>query len=82
MLTEKIVHECIKRLLADTTAPKQQDLECLSKLMLTVGRQLNANPSAKMQMDVYFQRIDTLRKDQPFESKSWSMLQANILFHC
>ncbi|KAL3146721.1 hypothetical protein ABBQ38_014708 [Trebouxia sp. C0009 RCD-2024] len=56
MLTEKIMHECIKKLLADVEAPKQEDLECLAKLMSTVGRQLDANPKAKMYMNAYFER--------------------------
>ena len=82
MLTEKIMHECIKKLLADVAAPKQEDLECLSKLMSTVGRQLDANPNAKMYMDAYFERINTLCKNQTLESRIRFMLQASVSSLC
>ena len=62
MLTEKIMHECIKKLLADVEQPKQEDLECLSKLMSTVGRQLDSNLNAKMYMAAYFERVFMLSK--------------------
>jgi len=71
MLTEKIMHECIKKLLADVAAPKQEDLECLAKLMSTVGRQLD-NPNAKNHMDAYFQRVSMLSKNMSLETGSAS----------
>ncbi|KAL0043356.1 hypothetical protein WJX79_002542 [Trebouxia sp. C0005] len=74
MLTEKIMHECIKKLLADVAAPKQEDLECLAKLMSTVGRQLD-NPNAKNHMDAYFQRVSMLSKNMSLESRIRFMLQ-------
>jgi translation initiation factor 4G len=77
MLTEKIMHECIKKLLADVAAPKQEDLECLAKLMSTVGRQLD-NPNAKNHMDAYFQRVSMLSKNMSLESRIRFMLQVNI----
>ena len=79
MLTEKIMHECIKKLLADVAAPKQEDLECLTKLMSTVGLQLD-NPNAKqsrMYMDAYFERIRMLTKNQSLESRIRFMLQVS-----
>ncbi len=79
MLTEKIMHECIKKLLADVAAPKQEDLECLAKLMSTVGRQLDANPNAKMYMDAYFDRVAMLGKNMSLESRIRFMLQARQL---
>lgn len=79
MLTEKIMHECIKKLLADVAAPKQEDLECLSKLMSTIGRQLDT-ANARMYMDAYFERIKTLCKNQSLESRIRFMLQASS-FH-
>lgn len=79
MLTEKIMHECIKKLLADVAAPKQEDLECLTKLMSTVGLQLD-NPNAKqskMYMDAYFERIMMLTRNQSLESRIRFMLQVS-----
>ncbi len=71
------MHECIKKLLADVAAPKQEDLECLAKLMSTVGRQLD-NPNAKNHMDAYFQRVSMLSKNMSLESRIRFMLQVNI----
>ena len=78
MLTEKIMHECIKKLLADVEAPKPEDLECLAKLMSTVGRQLDANPKAKMYMNAYFERVSMLSKNMTLESRIRFMLQASL----
>ena len=78
MLTEKIMHECIKKLLADVEAPKQEDLECLAKLLSTVGRQLDANPKAKMYMNAYFERVAMLSKNMSLESRIRFMLQASL----
>ena len=79
MLTEKIMHECIKKLLADVEQPKQEDLECLSKLMSTGGRQLDSNLNAKMYMDAYFERVHMLSKNQSLDSRIRFMLQASLL---
>ena len=80
MLTEKIMHECIRKLLAEVEAPKQEDLECLAKLMSTVGRQLDANPKAKPHMDAYFDRVAKLGKNMSLESRIRFMLQAGHPF--
>ena len=72
------MHECIKKLLADVEAPKQEDLECLAKLMSTVGRQLDANPKAKLYMNAYFERVAMLSKNMSLESRIRFMLQASL----
>ncbi|KAL3146716.1 hypothetical protein ABBQ38_014703 [Trebouxia sp. C0009 RCD-2024] len=75
MLTEKIMHECIKKLLANAEAPKQEELECLVKLMSTVGRQLDANPKAQMHMNAYFERICMCSRNTTLESRIRFTLQ-------
>ncbi len=75
MLSEQIMHDCIKKLLA---AAKQEDLECLVKLMSTVGRQLDANPKAKMYMEAYFEQVAMLSKNMSLESRLRFMLQASV----
>jgi hypothetical protein len=42
MLTENIMHTCIKKLLMNDRTPKPEDVECLCKLLSTVGRQLES----------------------------------------
>ncbi|CAG8487319.1 580_t:CDS:10 [Funneliformis mosseae] len=41
MLTERIMHECIKKLLTFQGSPEEEEMESLCKLMNTVGEQLD-----------------------------------------
>ena len=79
MLTEKVMHECINKLLpdVDVEAPKQEDLECLAKLLSTIGRQLDANPKAKKFMDAYLERVAVLSKNTALDSRICYLLQAS-----
>lgn len=40
MLTERIMHTCIMKLLGETTNPDEEDVEALCKLLSTIGRAL------------------------------------------
>ncbi|KIJ31256.1 hypothetical protein M422DRAFT_186254 [Sphaerobolus stellatus SS14] len=62
MLTERIMHECIKKLLGNVENPEEEEIESLCKLLSTVGRQLD-NEKARSHMDVYFQRMRELAKN-------------------
>ena len=53
ILNEKIMHECVKRLLASTD---EDTIECLCKLMATIGKLLD-HPKAKHYMDYYFDQM-------------------------
>ena len=45
------------------TTPRQEDIECLCKLMSTVGSQLeNSVRAVKQHMDAYFDRMDKMSK--------------------
>lgn len=78
LLTEKIMHDCIKKLLAEVVNPKQEDIKCLCKVMFIVGAQLNANPKAKFYMDVYFDRIMMLMRNQRLDHRTRAMLQVGF----
>ena len=53
ILNEKIMHDCVKRLLAS----KEEDtIECLCKLMATIGKLLDRE-EAKHYMDYYFDQM-------------------------
>ena len=53
ILNEKIMHDCVKRLLGQ----KDEDtIECLCKLMTTIGKLLD-RPEAKLYMDYYFEQM-------------------------
>ncbi|PKC06580.1 ARM repeat-containing protein [Rhizophagus irregularis] len=77
MLTERIMHECIKKLLIFKGSPEEEEMESLCKLMNTVGEQLDhvkPNPheqmkstqldhaKAKKYMESYFDRMEEISK--------------------
>ncbi|KAF8942435.1 hypothetical protein BGZ47_006479 [Haplosporangium gracile] len=74
MLTEKIMHECVKKLLANVKEPEEEETEGLCKLMTTVGLQLD-RPEAKNHMDIYFVRMTELTKNLKLPSRIRFMVQ-------
>ncbi|KAI5118354.1 hypothetical protein M0805_006755 [Coniferiporia weirii] len=61
MLTERNMHECIKKLLSNVDNPEEGEIESLCKLLTTVGQSLDTS-KARGHMDVYFSRIAGLTK--------------------
>ncbi|KZP05638.1 hypothetical protein FIBSPDRAFT_1053990 [Athelia psychrophila] len=61
MLTERIVHECLKKLLGNVENPEEEEIESLCKLLSTVGALLDT-PKARAHMDVYFSRMKELTR--------------------
>ncbi|KAM6502678.1 Armadillo-type fold, partial [Amanita muscaria] len=51
-----------KKLLGSVQDPKEEEIESLCKLFTTVGALLD-KPKARAHLDVYFQRMQLLRKD-------------------
>lgn len=45
MLTARIMHECVKKLIASTD---EESLECLCRLLTTVGKDLEAETNDKI----------------------------------
>ncbi|KAF9350939.1 hypothetical protein BGX34_000903, partial [Mortierella sp. NVP85] len=74
MLTEKIMHDCVRKLLANVKDPEEEEIEGLCKLMTTVGLQLD-HEKAKNHMDVYFVRMVELTKNQRLPSRIRFMVQ-------
>ena len=78
MISEKVVHECVKVLLAPrVTAPKMLDLECAASLLSIAGHMLEKGGIAGMYMDAYFERIKVLIKHENLDDRTRLMLQAN-----
>ncbi|GAA6010225.1 hypothetical protein JCM10207_005675 [Rhodosporidiobolus poonsookiae] len=73
MLTERIMHECIKKLLANTDSPEEEDVESLCRLLTTVGKGLD-NVKAKQHMDVYFSRMKTIADSPKTNSRMRFMI--------
>ncbi|KDD72593.1 hypothetical protein H632_c3149p0, partial [Helicosporidium sp. ATCC 50920] len=86
VLTEKVMHSCIQQLLDETENPRPEDVECLAKLVTTVGKpldlsnkvhQLGEQQTATTQelMDMYFKRIGELSKSSALDSRHKFMLR-------
>ncbi|KAJ1731646.1 hypothetical protein LPJ61_002432 [Coemansia biformis] len=75
VLTLRIMHECVKRLLASYEMPEEEETESLAKLLTTVGKKLEDDVSSKSLMDVYFARIQTMAANKSLTSRIRFMLQ-------
>ncbi|CAG8570984.1 22012_t:CDS:10 [Dentiscutata erythropus] len=74
MLTERIMHECVKKLLTvQHGIPEEEEMESLCKLMTTVGQQLD-HAKAKSHMDAYFLRMEDISKNSKLSSRIKFML--------
>ncbi|CAL0305964.1 unnamed protein product [Lupinus luteus] len=77
MLTERIMHECIKKLLGQYQDPDEEDIEALCKLMSTIGEMID-HPKAKIHIDAYFERIKMLSNNMNLSSRVRFMLKDSI----
>ena len=57
MLTERIMHECVKKLVDYESTPDEAEVESLTSLLKTIGGQLDGSEKGHQMMDVYFTRI-------------------------
>ncbi|GAB2290170.1 hypothetical protein Dimus_024452 [Dionaea muscipula] len=77
MLTERIMHDCIKKLLGQHQNPDEEDIEALCKLMSTIGEMID-HPMAKEHMDGYFDIMAKLSKNMNLSSRVRFMLKDAI----
>lgn len=90
VLTEVVMHRCIQQLLEETDNPRPEDIECLCKLLTTVGKPLDQSDRKMKQydgegevtgtihtkdlMEVYFKRVDALSNNEALDSRHRFML--------
>ena len=75
MLTERIMHECIKKLLDYEGTPDEAEVESLTSLLRTVGVVLDqAESKAQPRMTVYFDRINSIIANPDLNSRLRFML--------
>ncbi|KAE8147240.1 hypothetical protein BDV25DRAFT_169256 [Aspergillus avenaceus] len=60
MLTERIMHECLKKLVDYEGVPDEAEVESLTSLLRTIGASLDASEKGHTYMDVYFSRINNM----------------------
>lgn len=74
MLTERIMHECVHKLVDYKGVPDEAEIESLSKLLRTIGANLDATEKGRPMMDAYFQRIQTMADLPDLQSRMRFML--------
>ncbi|CAO2820869.1 unnamed protein product [Amaranthus hypochondriacus] len=74
MLTERIMHECIKKLLGTHQNPNEKNMEALCILMSTIGEVID-HPKAKEHMDAYFDVMAQLSNNMKLSSRLRFMLK-------
>ncbi|KAK6918685.1 MIF4G-like, type 3 [Dillenia turbinata] len=77
MLTERIMHECINKLLGQYQNPDEEDVEALCKLMSTIGEIID-HPKAKEHMDAYFDMMGKLSENTELSTRVRFMLKDAI----
>lgn len=77
MLTERIMHECITKLLGQYQNPDEENIEALCKLMSTIGEMID-HPKAKEHMDAYFDIMGRLSNNMRLSSRVRFMLRDSI----
>ena len=58
-----------------TDTPKAEDVECLCKLLSTIGHLLDAGKKGPMVMDAYFSRMRKVMEAKGLESRHRFMIQ-------
>ena len=76
MLTERIMHECIKKFLGNVDNPKEEEIESLCRLLTTVGKLLD-NPNPRVHMDIYFTKMKELGKSNDVAPRMQFTLQVS-----
>ena len=61
MLSERVMHECVRKLLWNIEDPEEEVIKSLCKLLSTVGWLMDT-AKAKAHMDLYFLRIKEMHK--------------------
>ena len=79
MLTERIMHVCVKKLLGNVDNPTEEEIESLCMLLGTVGSMLDIQ-KARYRLDVYFSRMKELMKSPNVTPRMQNMLQVGHWF--
>lgn len=74
MLTERIMHECVRKLLEFQGIPDEAEIESLTKLLRTIGGNLDSTDKGRGMMDAYFQRIHSIMELENLPSRLKFML--------
>jgi translation initiation factor 4G len=81
MITERTIHECVKKFLVKVDNPEEEEfnIERLCMLLAIVGSMLDT-PKAGDHLDVYFSRMKVLMKSSNVTFRMQYMLQVRHRF--
>ncbi|KAL8720629.1 MAG: hypothetical protein Q9225_002529 [Loekoesia sp. 1 TL-2023] len=74
MLTERIMHECVKKLVDYEGTPDEAEVESLTSLLKTIGANLDSSEKGHQLMDIYFTRINVMIETPGLASRLKFML--------
>ncbi|KAL8689479.1 MAG: hypothetical protein Q9218_004860 [Villophora microphyllina] len=74
MLTERIMHECVKKLVDYEGVPDEAEVESLTSLLKTIGANLDGSEKGHQLMDIYFSRINVMVETPGLPSRLRFML--------
>lgn len=77
MLTERIMHECVKKLVDYEGVPDEAEVESLTSLLRTIGASLDASEKGHAFMDAYFVRIKMMLETPNLPSRMMFMLMVS-----
>ena len=82
MLTARIMHECVRKLLSNVETPEEEDIESLCRLLTTVGKQLEASDkkpdgqaTQQSRMDIYMVRLEQIKNNPKVNSRMRFMVE-------
>ncbi|EEH35473.2 hypothetical protein PAAG_06520 [Paracoccidioides lutzii Pb01] len=74
MLTERIMHQCVKKLVDYDGVPEEAEVESLTSLLRTIGYSLDNSEKGHGMMDAYFVRINMMMESPGLASRLKFML--------
>ncbi|KDN49919.1 hypothetical protein K437DRAFT_73771 [Tilletiaria anomala UBC 951] len=69
MISDRIMHVCVKQLLHDVEEPEEEDIESVCKLLTTVGKLLDGHERGRPLMEIYFDRMTTMASNPKLNSR-------------
>ena len=81
MLTEKVMHGCLRKLIDYEGVPEEAEVESLTKLLRTVGQDLDRTEKGSAMMDAYFERIKKMMEMPELPSRLRFMLMVSSAVH-
>jgi translation initiation factor 4G len=79
MLTPRIMHMCVRRLVDFDGMPDEAEVESLTGLLKTIGENLDGEEKSRQLMDAYFDRIKAMEAVEGLPSRLKFMLMVSPL---